>query len=120
MHNCLHSTDAEKPASSLPTTTDRAEDRYAQNRNDELVQMATKEPNKFRKVHLEHVFRKPPRNPCPVELRAQFEAFRALMGRPLPRQRFKQQAQVYLILTLLLLIQNASVLTSLLTICARC
>lgn len=44
-------------------------------RNAELCAMSAKDPN-----HFWQAFKAPSHNSCPVELSAQFEAFRALMG----------------------------------------
>ncbi len=49
--------------------------KWMQRRTDELCEMAKKDPQAFWKV-----FKTQQRDVCPVELAAQFEAFRALMG----------------------------------------
>ena len=62
------------------SVTDRVKEAWSRQRNEELCEMATKDANKFWRL-----FKTPQSNACPVELSAQFEAFRALMGaEPLP------------------------------------
>ena len=60
--------------------TDRVKEAWSQRRNAELCEMAAKDASKFWRL-----FKTSHSNACLVELSAQFEAFRALMGaEPLP------------------------------------
>ncbi|DBB02905.1 TPA: hypothetical protein ACH3X1_013508 [Trebouxia sp. C0004] len=55
--------------------TDRVKETWTQKRNAELCELSAKDPSQFWKA-----FKAPQSNACSVELSAQFEAFRALMG----------------------------------------
>ena len=55
--------------------TDRVKEAWSHWRNVELCEMAAKDASKFWRL-----FKTLHSNACPVELSAQFEAFRALMG----------------------------------------
>jgi len=55
--------------------TDRVKETWTQKRNVELCELSARDPSQFWKA-----FKAPQSNACPVELSAQFEAFRGLMG----------------------------------------
>ena len=57
------------------SVTARVKGRWFERRSDELCEMASKDPKGFCRA-----FKTQQSNVCPVELAAQFEAFRALMG----------------------------------------
>ena len=57
------------------SVTARVKGRWLERRSDELCEMASKDPKGFWRA-----FKTQQSNVCPVELAAQFEAFRALMG----------------------------------------
>ena len=66
------------------SVTPRVKGKWLERCSDELCEMASKDPNDFWRA-----FRTQQSNVCPVELAAQFEAFRALMGSqpaPVPEQ----------------------------------
>ncbi len=82
MYKNPHSTAAQQKAADkvFNSLTDRVKKAWMCRRNEELCEMTTKDPSKFWRL-----FKTPHSNACPVELSAQFEAFRALMGaKPLP------------------------------------
>ena len=60
---------------SFQSVTARVKGKWLERRSDELCEMASKDPQGFWRV-----FKTQQSNVCPVELAAQFEAFRALMG----------------------------------------
>ncbi|KAA6417167.1 MAG: hypothetical protein FRX49_12871 [Trebouxia sp. A1-2] len=73
-----HSTAAGKDVAKkkrLQSVTDRVKETWTQKRNVELCELATKDPSQFWKA-----YKATQSNACLVELSAQFEAFRALMG----------------------------------------
>ena len=74
---CVHSTDEQNKLaeSRYRSVSNRTKKIWSRRRNNELVEMSAKDPSRFWKA-----FKTPQRSACPVELTAQFEAFRALMG----------------------------------------
>ncbi len=72
-----HSTAAEKIVAekNFRSVTDRVKETWTQKRNVELCELSARYPSQFWKA-----FKAPQGNVCPVELSAQFEAFRGLMG----------------------------------------
>ena len=72
-----HSPAAEKNVAEkkFRSVTDRVKEAWTKQRNAELCEMSARDPSRFWKA-----FKTPHSNACPVELSAQFEAFRALMG----------------------------------------
>ena len=77
MYNNPHSTAAEKDVAEkiFRSVTDRVKETWTQKCNTELCELSAKDPSQFWKA-----FKAPQSNAWPVELSAQFEAFRALMG----------------------------------------
>ena len=77
MYKNPHSTAAEKDVAEkrIRCVTDRVEETWTLKRNAELCELSAKDPSQFWKA-----FKAPQSNACPVEMSAQFEAFRALMG----------------------------------------
>ena len=71
-----HSNAAEKVVAEkkFRFVTDRVKETWTRKRNAELCELSAKDPSQFWKA-----FKAPQSNACPVELSAQFEAFRALM-----------------------------------------
>ncbi|DBB04067.1 TPA: hypothetical protein ACH3X1_013120 [Trebouxia sp. C0004] len=59
--------------------TNRVKETWFQKRNAELCELSANDPSKFWKA-----FKAPQSSACPVELSAQFQAFRALMGARAP------------------------------------
>ena len=78
VYNNPHSTAAEKVVAEkiLRFVTDRVKETWTQKRNAELCELSAKDPSQCWKAFL----KAPQSNAGPVELSAQFEAFRALMG----------------------------------------
>jgi len=72
-----HSTSTKKMAAEkiFHSLTDRVKERRKRKHNVELFEMAAKDASQFWRV-----FKTLRSNACPVELSAQFEAFRTLMG----------------------------------------
>ena len=72
-----HSTAAEKNVAEkkFRSVTDRVKETWTQKRNVELCKLSARDPCQFWKA-----FKAPQSNACPVELSAQIEAFRGLMG----------------------------------------
>ena len=72
-----HSTAAEKGVAEkrFRPVTDRVKEAWTKQRNAELCEMSARDPSRFWQA-----FKAPQSSACPVELSAQFEAFRALMG----------------------------------------
>lgn len=72
-----HSAAAEKKVAEKKccSVTDGVKEAWTKQHNAELCEMSARDPSRFWKA-----FKAPHRNACPVELSAQFEAFRALMG----------------------------------------
>ncbi|DBA87930.1 TPA: hypothetical protein ACH3X1_004918 [Trebouxia sp. C0004] len=77
VYKSLHSTAAEKDVAEkkFRSVTDRVKETWTQKRNVELCELSARDPSQFWKA-----FKAPQSNACPVELSAQFEAFRGLMG----------------------------------------
>ena len=73
----LYSTAAEKEVAEkkFRSVTDRVKEAWTKQRNAELCETSARDPSRFWKA-----FKAPHSNACPVELSAQFEAFRALIG----------------------------------------
>ncbi|KAL3156305.1 hypothetical protein ABBQ32_012573 [Trebouxia sp. C0010 RCD-2024] len=71
--------------------TGRVKEAWSRQRNVELCEMAAKDASRFWRL-----FKTPHSNACPVELSAQFAAFRALMGAEpqSPKQPRQQQPAV--------------------------
>ena len=92
-----HSTAAEKDVAEkkFRSVTDSVKETWTQKRNVELCELSARGPSQCWKA-----FKAPQSYVCPVELSAQFEAFRGLMGaepQSAPRDRL---TQVYLYLAL--------------------
>ena len=82
VYNNRHSTATQKliAEKTFRSVTDRVKEAWSHQRNVELCEMAAKDANRFWRL-----FKAPHSNACPVELSAQFAAFRDLMGaEPLP------------------------------------
>ena len=82
VYNNLHSTATRKLIAEkmLCSVSERVKEACSCQRNVELREMAAKDASRSRRL-----FKTPHSNACPVELSAQFAAFRALMGaEPLP------------------------------------
>ena len=77
VYNNPHSTAAQKSAAEkiFRSVTDRVQEAWKRQRNEELCELAAKDATQFWRI-----FKTPHSNACPVELSAQFEAFRTLMG----------------------------------------
>ena len=72
-----HSTATDKDVAEkkFRSVTDRVKEACTRRGNAELCELSARDPSRFWKT-----FKAPHSNACPVELSAQFEAFRALMG----------------------------------------
>ena len=72
-----HNTAAEKEVAEnrFRSVADRVKEAWTKQRNADVCEMSVRDPSRFWKA-----FKAPHSNACPVELSAQFEAFRALTG----------------------------------------
>ena len=75
LHSAASEYEKKLAVQQFQSVTARVKGKWLERRSDELCEMASKDPKGFWRA-----FKTQQSNVCPVELAAQFEAFRALMG----------------------------------------